>query len=63
MNEMVTIDVPQAWLVERPPDQFSRLIGSFTHQNQQTAALKLICAAYQCDLEDAKRYLQHIVES
>lgn len=63
MNEMVIIDVPQARLVELPPNPFNRLIGSLTQQNQETAVLKVICAASQCDLEDAKWHLPHIVES
>lgn len=62
MDGLISIQVPKAWLVELPPEQFNRLIFRLAQQKHLSAARKILCAAYQCDREDAKQHLERILQ-
>ena len=63
MDELIAIQVPQAWLVELPLEQFNGLIVRLAQLGQPNAALEILCAAYQCDSKDAKQHFKRILET
>ncbi len=63
MDELITFEAPRAWLVELPFEEFNRLIIRLAQQKHFSAALEILCAAYQCDREDAREYLERILET
>lgn len=69
MDRLISIQVPKAWLVELPPEQFNRLIVRLAQQKHLSAAQQILSTAYQflstayqCDREDAKQHLERILQ-